>query len=136
MLFLNRMNTLKVALWNLLVRFPDNIKNDWFGEKVHFKVKWKNRWQSNNLLHKQLLVKKYIFLEFNSLRNSLFHMLFALKMIKGKQTLQTLFFNALGKIIYLFQKMGMNMKAWQNLYFLFHEYSRWMNYQSSKSILG
>ena len=51
------MYTLKVALRNLLVRFPENIKNGWFGEKVHFKVKWKNRCESNYLLHKQLLVK-------------------------------------------------------------------------------
>ena len=33
--------------------------------------------------------------------------------------------------------MGMNINAWQNLYnFAYeHEYSAWMNYQSSKAIL-
>ena len=33
-------------------------------------------------------------------------------------------------------QMGMNMKAWQNPYNFVHEYSGWMNYQSSKAILG
>ena len=28
------------------------------------------------------------------------------------------------------------MKAWQNPYNFAHEYSGWMNYQSSKAILG
>ena len=33
-------------------------------------------------------------------------------------------------------KMGMKMKAWQNPCSFAHEYSGWMNYQSSKGILG
>ena len=33
-------------------------------------------------------------------------------------------------------QMGMNMKAWQNLYNFAHEYSGWINYLSSKGILG
>ena len=32
-------------------------------------------------------------------------------------------------------QMGMDMKAWQNPYSFAHEYSGWMNYQSSKAIL-
>ena len=32
--------------------------------------------------------------------------------------------------------MGMNMRAWQNTYNFDHEYSGWLNYQSSKAILG
>ena len=31
---------------------------------------------------------------------------------------------------------GMNVKAWQNQYNFADEYSGWMNYQSSKAILG
>ena len=33
-------------------------------------------------------------------------------------------------------QIGMNMKIWQNLYNFAYEYSGWMNYQSSKAILG
>ena len=33
-------------------------------------------------------------------------------------------------------EMGMNMKAWQDLYNFSHEYSGWMNNQISKAILG
>ena len=33
-------------------------------------------------------------------------------------------------------QMGMYMKAWQNPYNFAHEHSRWMNYESSKAILG
>ena len=37
---------------------------------------------------------------------------------------------------YIDLQMGMNMKARQNPYNFAHEYSGWMNYQSSKAILG
>ena len=33
-------------------------------------------------------------------------------------------------------EVGMNMKAWQDLYNFPHEYSGWMNNQISKAILG
>ena len=33
-------------------------------------------------------------------------------------------------------QMGVDMKAWQNPYNFAHEYSGWMDYQSSKVILG
>ena len=33
-------------------------------------------------------------------------------------------------------QMRMDMKAWQNPYHFAHEYSGWMNYQSSKATLG
>ena len=33
-------------------------------------------------------------------------------------------------------QIGMNIKVWQNLYNFAYEYSGWMNYQSSKAILG
>ena len=33
-------------------------------------------------------------------------------------------------------QIGMNIKTWQNPYNFANEHSAWMNYQSSKAILG